>query len=471
MKHYNGKKDEDSLKKIVALTGLHTLTVELLAKTARNGDLEIKELLQKLTEVGFNLNEVVPETVTTDWHEGKENKRFFEHLEKVFELSDLGADEQFILANLSVLPAVFIERKKLADWLKLESKDALNLLRDKGWLQEQDAKVFMHQVIQEVTRHRLKPTFETCAHLVKSLILELNIKPSANPLGKAEYVPFAEAILLNFPDKNQDMASLSNNLSAINLYLGRLEQALKFQLKSVEIRKEIFDPKHLDLANSYNNLSLIYRDLGQLEQGLEFQLKAIEIREEILDPKHPNLAGSYNNISMIYQPLGQLDHALKFQLKAIEIHKKIHDPKHPALATSYNNLSMIYNDLYQLDQALEFQLKAIEIREEIHDPKHPDLAQSYNNLSVIYRNSGQLVQALKFQLKAIEIREETLDPKHWHLAQAYSNLAAIYFDQKKVQNAHQICKKAVEIYQFNFPHGHPELDNALVWLAKIEKHL
>jgi len=150
LQNYQGKPDDAALETIIELAGQHTLSVELLAKTARNSDLEIAELLNRLQEAGFNLTEAIPESVQTTWHDETQKKRFFEHMESVFELANISEDEQYILANLSVLPAIFIERKELTDWLKLQTKDHLNSLIEKGWLQQQGSQVFITRLSRKL---------------------------------------------------------------------------------------------------------------------------------------------------------------------------------------------------------------------------------------------------------------------------------------------------------------------------------
>ena len=59
MEHYNGKPDPTALDAIITLAGRHTLTIELLARTARNAGLSVAELHDKLNSIGFNLNEAI----------------------------------------------------------------------------------------------------------------------------------------------------------------------------------------------------------------------------------------------------------------------------------------------------------------------------------------------------------------------------------------------------------------------------
>nr|NIO84980.1 tetratricopeptide repeat protein [Candidatus Aminicenantes bacterium]NIQ70892.1 tetratricopeptide repeat protein [Candidatus Aminicenantes bacterium]NIT26941.1 tetratricopeptide repeat protein [Candidatus Aminicenantes bacterium] len=359
--YYEGETDDEYVEKIIDLCGQHTLTVELLARTAQNAAMPVKSLYETLQNKGFNLNDVIGENVHTFWHNEKQRKRFFDHLLTLFNLSKVTNAELDILVNLAVLPAIDIPVKDFSEWLGLKSKEDINSLVRKGWLRKSGFTVFMHQVIQEVIRYKTHPDIKTCGNLIQALADNLSVEPGENPLDKKKYVIFADSLLQHIHDSHEDAATLANNLSLRYKELGQLEPALEFQNKALEIRESVLDKNHPDLATSYNNLSTIYKALGQLEPALEFQKKTVEIFEKKLDKNHPLLATSYNNLSMIYQDLGQLEPALEFQKKTLKIKEAVLDKNHPSLATSYNNLSSIYKALGQLEPALEFQKKTLEI--------------------------------------------------------------------------------------------------------------
>ncbi|MCU0290363.1 MAG: tetratricopeptide repeat protein [Acidobacteria bacterium] len=371
------------------MSGFHTLTVELLAKTAHHAAMSIAGLYEVLKARGFNLNEAPGlggEKVPTTWHNEKEKQRFFDHLLKVFDISGVTEEELFILVNLSVLPAVYMPMAWVRDWLKLKDNNAVVSLVEKGWLKRDDSQtetqLYLHPVMQEVVKHRARPNAGKCKELILSLARKLSVAPGENPLLKKEYMLYGESVVralaMEAEETDADLATLANNLSMLHRDMGQPDRALEFQLKDIEISEKILDKNHPDLATSYNNVS---KAMGQLDRALEFQLKTVAIFEAVLDKNHPSLATSYNNVSSIHQDMGQLDRALEFQLKTIAIFEAVMDKNHPSIATSYNNISLIYKDLGQLDRALEFQLKDIEISEKILDKNHPDLATSYNNVS------------------------------------------------------------------------------------------
>jgi len=414
-----------AIDRLVERAGRHTLTVELLARTAHAAGLTAPALDKKLAEKGFNLDGVIQENIATLWGNDKNKHKFFEHLGRVFDLSGLSGEEKTVLANISLLPALVVEIAELKDWLGLESADSLNRLVDKGWLKRAGNGLEMHAVIGEVVRYKEKPTAKTCKNLIKALARKLSVKPGENPLAKQGYVVFGRAVVDRLAEADEDLATLANNLSLIYQALGQLDQALAFQLKTIEIYEKVLDKEHPWIATSYNNLSTIYQSLGQLDQALEFQLKTTEIFEKVLGPDHPSLATSYNNLSTIYQSLGQLDQALAFQLKTLEIKEKVLGPDHPSLATSYNNLSGIYQALGQLDRALEYQQKALAIREKVLSADHPDLANSYHNLSTIYRDMKDLDQARDYARRAVAILARLFPNGHPNLDLYRKNLAMI----------------------------------------------
>ncbi|MCP4135633.1 MAG: ATP-binding protein [bacterium] len=154
--YYDIEKNDPVVDTIIGFAGFHTLTVELLAKTARNAALGIKELFDKLSDAGFNLNEVIKDKVDTFWHDEKAKKKFFEHMVKVFELSGVTEKEKYVLMNLSILPAVDIEMARVREWLGLEDNEEVNSLVNKGWLEREKRFVRMHPVVQEVVRFELE---------------------------------------------------------------------------------------------------------------------------------------------------------------------------------------------------------------------------------------------------------------------------------------------------------------------------
>ena len=197
-----------------------------------------------------------------------------------------------ILVNLSVLPPIYIVVGDISAWLGLKSNDDINSLARKGWLKKSGFSIFMHQVIQEVTRYKEPPGSSACAALITALANKLSLNPRENPIDKKEYVIYADTLLRQIADKDEELATLANNLSAIYQDLGQMDQALEFQKKALKIREAELSKNHPDLAQSYNNLSQIYKDLNDYKQ-------AVTILQPIFPNGHPKLDLYKKNLELI----------------------------------------------------------------------------------------------------------------------------------------------------------------------------
>jgi len=466
---YKREKDDLNLHRVLELAGYHTLTVELLARMAHRALQSLADLRCTLEKKGFNLNEVIQRDVTTLWDDGEKKRRFFDHILKVFPISGLEEEEKYILMNLSLLPSVFIEIKKLCIWLGLADNKGINSLVEKGWLKESGWKIFLHQVMAEAIYYQSKPDVRKAKHLITALEESLSCKPGENRLERQYLLHFVESVVIRLKnEKDKALAGLINNLALLCKALGQLRLALDYQLKAIEIYREVLSPDHPELAAAFNNVAEIYKNLGDFNRMIEYMQKAFEIYEDILPADHPELALSYSNLSLCYEELNDFQLALKWQLKANKIAEKIFHDTHPDLAKSYNNLSFIYQSLNELEKALEFQLKSIDIKKRLYQKKaHSDLALSYNNLSTIYVDMNKLDHALNFQLKAIAITKKVLPEEHPITAAAFNNLSKVYLAMGNWERALKFQLKSIEIKEKVHPEDHYSFANSYQILSKI----
>ncbi|MCX7921510.1 MAG: tetratricopeptide repeat protein [Clostridia bacterium] len=445
--HYNTQKDDENLEKLIHFAANHTLSIIRLAKTCREQALSIKDMAEKIQDSDSNLANFTGDTALPSNGSKDSAKGLLEQITDEFSLSNLNKDEKYILMNLSVLPASYIDINHIITWLEIKSKDSINSLIKKGWLQQSGFRVCMHPIIGKAVKHTTKPTIKKCEKLLKSLASNLNYESSNTPLDKKEYVALAESVLKNFKQNNALIASICNRLSLVYHASGQLEKALNLQLRALDIGKLILDDKHPNFAVYYNNLGVIYKDLGQLDKSLEVHMQAKNICEATSAYDHKFLAACYDNLSLIYNRLRQQDNALEFQLKALELREKFIGANHPDLAKSYNNLSTIYTDSGQLDKALIYQQKAVDALVKLYGEYHPSTATAYNNLSNIFKKMDFIDKAIESQLKAIEIGEKVFEGTHPHLAIAYNNLGSIYVSKKDTVSALKSYCKSGKIYE------------------------
>ncbi|MBU3156332.1 tetratricopeptide repeat protein [Clostridium estertheticum] len=497
--YYKGEHNDEKLNQIIKLSGYHTLSIELLAKTAEEGDYSIDALLKLIIELGFNLNDIISDSVE---HE-KKYDLLFNHIRNLFVFVNIGECEKFILTNLSVLSSEFIERNVINTWLELDNNNEINKLIQKGWLDsakiDNKTVIKCHHIIQEIVRLEFPPSSEVCKVLMKNLAIELKCEPWENRLEKSKFLNHAlsvlkyideetfetGSILTNlsllynsigdfntalaylmkakkicefFLDKDDyRLAIVYHNLSTVFISSGNMEKAKEYILISKEICEKIYDGNDPELATTYGNLSIVYQEIGNLEEALKYGLKSKEINEQLYGQNDPSLAIIYSNLTLIYQTRGDFEKALDYGLKSKEIKEKFFVNNQLSLGVAYINLSLVYRDKDELGEAIKYGEMAKEIYELICTSSHPSLVKQYTNLSIMYFGTGDLETALKYGLLSKNIGEEIYDEDNIVLSRIYSNLSAVYNSKKEFEIAVEYSLKDKKICEEKYNKKHPLL--------------
>ena len=199
-KHCKLIKDEEAIKAILKTIDYHTLTIEILAKTAQKQRTSI-ENLQKAIEKDLKAQVHIP-------HNAAKIDRVFSYLLSIFDCSALTDIEIWLMKQLTALPSEYY----LYDNLKLlidpeaagkadDFAATLHELVEKGWLlynTEADS-YKMHRIIQEVILKKLPLTLEDIAPLVEQITTRLHIDQTKdNPIDKFQWIPYGQAILAIF---------------------------------------------------------------------------------------------------------------------------------------------------------------------------------------------------------------------------------------------------------------------------------
>ncbi|MBN4066064.1 tetratricopeptide repeat protein [Candidatus Amoebophilus asiaticus] len=173
------------------------------------------------------------------------------------------------------------------------------------------------------------------------------------------------------------------NLGIVFSEKQQYDKALDYYEKGLTISLKQFKTITLDVAGYYNNIGITYQKLatdqyetestlfpnispadvtGRLDKALEFHKKALNIRSKIFEEGHPLMAMSYTNIGTVYLYLKDYERAIQYNLKAIDIYARIFGKNYPHIGRAYNNIALTFlhkDDHPKTLQNLQYALMAI----------------------------------------------------------------------------------------------------------------
>jgi len=456
---------DNEIKALLNSIDYHTLTIEILAKTAHLQHYTIDKLTGALAadakahvKVKRAGNQKI-ETITS-------------YLCSIFELSGLTDDEKWLLKQFVCLPAEFHSYKLLIELISPEASgkeeifaETITNLSQKGWLQRNDNtdSYKMHRIINEVVKKQLTVSFEEISPLMENITEKLNIDQTKdNPVDKFQWIPFGDSLLLiieNAQDKTEEFENvisiLQNNLALVLQDLGEYERAKELLEKAVNSDEKNFDPDHPSTAIRYSNLAIVLKELGEYERAKELLEKAVKSDEKNFGSDHPSTARSYSNLATVLQTLGDYERAKEFLEKAVKSDEKNFGPDHPSTTIRYSNLALVLQDLGEYNRAKELLEKAVKSDEKNFGTDHPSTATSYSNLAIVLKDLGDYERAKELFEKVMKSAEKNYGADHPSTARSYSNLATVLRTLGEYGRAKELLEKALKSYEKNFGADHP----------------
>ncbi len=462
---------DNEIKDIVQGVDYHTLTIEILAKTAYDHRIPPKFILKAIEddiEAGISVK-----------HSDKKIDRITSYLSSIFRLSDLSENETWVLSNLSCLVAEFHTFNFLIELIQPNvDKDfakSLSELSKKGWLiydTFNDA-YKLHRIIIEVIINHMCIRFEVIQSLLKNVSTKMIYDQNRNnPIDRFIWIPYARSILKHLNDHSSPvLAELQHNLALLVMIQGRYEEAKDLLLKSLKSDIENFGIHHTRTMYKYLDLADLFRVLGQFDRAEEiFEYSIYQLEGVQWEDTHI-ASVSYTNFGLLLYCKEEYEEAKKFLLKSEEIQKKNYGIDHPSMAICYTNLAMVYGALREYEEATEMAMKSIELDEKNFGPNHPSTTSSYENLGAILIDLEEYREAKEWIVKALDINRNFFGDFHPRIATNYSDLACVHIGIKEYEVAKELFEKATEICEDFLGSSHPTTVNNYFNLAIAHKSL
>jgi len=473
-RYYTKERDDLSLHKLLELVHRHTLTIELMAKTAEVSlKMTIQNLYERFKSSRFTSTEFKKINIPILYGKNAYESQMYTFMLELFNLSELSPEECDVLSNFAILPSVDFSLIEITYLFSIEDEESdelldfsnlLNGLIKKGWLMKEQDNVRLHPVIKEVIREKLTITIAQTQQIIgavneKLKVVKLQVSIQDYKLLKntptLKFVDLAISIAEFFGVASDErLADLLFHLSFILQKQLRHDKALRYQLQSIEIVQHLATPNKRILANSYDNLAWIYRELALYDEGITAGLNAISVK---MDPEifsQVDSAFTYHRIASIYSQKGLLEPAFEYQKKAVEIREQSLGQDDLATLNSYHDLAALYTIIGLVEPARTFLKKAIEKRL-LRIPISIDTANSYSIYSTIAYLSGNYNEALEHQKRAQEIYIIVLYENHWRIGHSFSKQALVELELGDLLAANACQQEALKIKEIVFGTDHP----------------
>ena len=466
--HYYCDYPRRELVELVAAASGHTLTVELIGKTLKNGNGSIRpaKILQALQNARIS-----EEDFPNIEREGAQ-RPIYEHLLSLFRLTSLEDADRAVMRYATLLPENGMDLTLFASslstattkntqrkWYQKKSKavfaselDALNRMVEGGWL-TRDHRIRIHPMIRVVCQNALKPDADNCTPFLERLIGQYDFAGAYEREKCMELYQFFYQVSVSLERNNPgrwhgEMQRLASRLDSthVQLYHAR---------RSLEWWEQVLAPDSLELALRYGYLSRLQEDMGEYDEAMEYGEKALAIREKQPEEEQVKLGELYDHLAGLYKTVGRYGEELVLRRKALTLWKQIlpsnsPDLPHKILDAAWACRSCgMYQDAYdQAGAALELALRL-----EFHRDER--ILPFYQAMSSTAMEVGRYARQLEMGLKYLDGVERLQSANYSARASALDQVAVAYIKMGDHASALGYIMKALDICQ-RLPDADPE---------------
>lgn len=263
-------------------------------------------------------------------------------------------------------------------------------------------------------------------------------------------------------------AELLNELGAVALHEGDLDECLRQQARALEILLRA-DPENAYVGAILNDLARSMESLAdQREQAAEYYQLAIARFETEYGATHPWVATACGNYARLLHKMGRHLQARREAERALDIDKAHYGERHNKTAIRYNNLAPILQDLGGAAEAHRRLEMAIDIWKDLFGPRHPNIAAARSNLGRLLIENSQAELALAALNEAISIWQENFPTGHFKEAATQYHLAHAYRQLQEHELARAAARRTLDIETRVLGPQAVDLVSTLVLLANIE---
>jgi tetratricopeptide (TPR) repeat protein len=483
----------------------HTLTIEILAKTAQLQRTPLDKLLHALKD-DMKANISI--------HGGQlKVDKIKSFLKSIFNFSSLSENQKWLMKQFCLLPSDFHNFDMLIDLLEVNSiawaddfSETLETLCKKGWIlkNEETDSFKMHLIIIEVASDKLELKFSEVSQLVKKVGDLLFFEEDTDDyFPRSKWIGFGNSILDYFSNalttlnKNPEIFNLQKNLGWLYRELDDYKKAAKLLEEALNSGKEFYGLKHTFVTDCQSKLGVVYDGLGLYNQAFELLDQAVKTDFEILDKTNPLIALHQSNLAIVYgsfgeweksneletlaleadirtfgsrhprvavrkfnhsitrRKLGDYDSGLKLIQEAVSDGIETYGEKHPIVASRLNSLGRTYMDIKDYQKAIDHIEKSYNIFTELFGTQCPQSFMKKGNLGEAYCRAGRFEEAKRLLVEAVELSFEVYGKNNYNTAINQNKLATVYFETGFIDKAQELWQIAHETFKTKLGENNP----------------
>ncbi|RJP34591.1 MAG: serine/threonine protein kinase [Phycisphaerales bacterium] len=289
-----------------------------------------------------------------------------------------------------------------------------------------------------------------------------------DPTTAEELLREAQAILVVLDASDSlVMSFVLDNLQIVRADLGFYEEAEQLCRESLRIRLAHLPDDDPAVLSNQNNLAVRLDEMRRFDEAEPLYRSVLAGYRATLGPDHPKVANTLANLAQLTAETGRPDEAETLFREAIDIRRRIFGPQHPKLASVIQTFASQLIRTGKLAEAEPLAQEALQIDRAVFGPTHPNVAHDLNTIGGLKMFRGDLPGAENALDDALRILRENYGEDHPLFAIAIGNSARIHSLMDE-PDASRLLYEAVEAARRVFPPNHPQLANALTFLAQHE---
>ena len=280
---------------------------------------------------------------------------------------------------------------------------------------------------------------------------------------------------------------LLHNQSEFYYKIKKISEAIKLEIKALEIAKMVQGVEHANYVTSLFSLARYYSEEGNYYEAIKIGTEALNVQRKILGSNHPDYASSLHQLALYYSKIedytetarleaemfenqkknygtvlpdyidilnslvvylinaGNYSEAIKWGTEAVEISKNHPNIHKISYAKALNNLARVYINLGNYNEAMKLESESLDILKEVLGTKHPDYLKSLGYIADFYSISGNYSEAIKWGLNVTDRIKRAVGTEHPDYASSLSDLANYYCYDNQYSKALKIGKEAMQI--------------------------